>query len=423
MTTRRDSSVKRLCSSVTLSLAVLLLLLLAEASSGESPTPLTVHYEYQVGGGVVEEERKVLERALEVVSGYLERSFVVKRPADDRLYLDAPCRLYVKWSGGDLGPREVEECIEYEISTCGEAVPNEDLYGSREVCSDDRPRNCRTEQGGPGVSEQLVIYVTVDTARTCSDGNTVGEIASAVQCTKSWKDQRPTSGNINVCPGTLQKAVENEVEFNHLVDTLTHEAFHLLGFNPGLFTDFVDASGNPLGEDKVVRRDYGKATLISPKVVAAAQDYFGCDTLSEVPLEPSGGVGTAGGHWPSSLFGNRELMVATIGLERSVVSNVTLAVIEDSGWYAVSQAKCCLSLSPKLPSFLPDRILTDGSLPSGELRRSHCGAVRLWPWHGLLAGRELQRRAEPDVLQRGRQAKALPLLLRLVRRRSVCPAT
>ncbi len=73
--------------------------------------------------------------------------------------------------------------------------------------------------------------------------------------------------------------------------------------------------------------------------------YFGCDKLEEVPLEPSGGVGTAGGHWPSSLFGNRELMVATIGLERSVISNVTLAVIEDSGWYSVNYAEALVGRS------------------------------------------------------------------------------
>ncbi len=278
MATRRDS-VKRAFPGVTLMPAALLLLLLlpplmVDASSDESPTPLKVHYEYQLGGGVADEEREVLERALGVVSSYLERSFEVKRPPDSgTLYLDAPCRLYVKWSGGDLGPREVEECIEYEISTCGEATPNEDLYGSREVCSDDRPRNCRTVTGGPGVREQLVIYVTAQTVRTCSDGNTVGEIASAVQCTKSWRDQRPTSGNINICPGTLSKAVSSEVEYNHLIDTLMHETFHLLGFNPGLFSDFVDADGNPLGEDKVVRKDYGKATLTSPAVVGEARKY------------------------------------------------------------------------------------------------------------------------------------------------------
>merc|ERR1719262_1900632 len=118
---------------------------------------------------------------------------------------------------------------------------------------------------------------------------------------------------------------------------MLHEHFHLLGFNPGLFSYFVGEDGSALPEGSVVRRVGSAFSLVSPKVVAAARKHFGCDTLDAVPLEQTGGVGTAGGHWPSFLFGDRELMVPTIAQTRAVVSDITLAVIEDSGWYAVDR--------------------------------------------------------------------------------------
>jgi hypothetical protein len=42
---------------------------------------------------------------------------------------------------------------------------------------------------------------------------------------------------------------------------------------------------------------------------------------------------SAGGHWEKTLFGN-EMMTAS-GSENSILSSITLGLLEDSGWYKV----------------------------------------------------------------------------------------
>jgi len=76
--------------------------------------------------------------------------------------------------------------------------------------------------------------------------------------------------------------------------------------------------------------------LITPGVVSQAQKHFDCSSMDAVPLEEFGGSGTAGSHFERRLFLN-ELMVGSVGWENPsetfAVSQFTLALLEDSGWY------------------------------------------------------------------------------------------
>lgn len=301
--------------------------------------PLEIHFEYQLGDFVTEEQKQLVEKALNIVANYLKGFVRVKRPEDSgTLYLQQPCTMYMQW----FEPVEKKECVGREIPPmCGSAATNPDFYGPSELCDQGRPNNCNTVGGGSGVSGvQYIIYVTATTTMGCSSGSVqYGEIASAIFCTKSPKDQRPTSGNVNICPAILDKVTGNGKEFYRLLDTLTHEIFHLIGFNPGNFPDFVDSSGNPIGEDKVVREENGVSSLITPNVLEQAKSHFGCDSISGVPLEASGGSGTADAHWSQDIFGPREVMLPTVGQERTVISRMTLAVLKDSGWYDIDYEK------------------------------------------------------------------------------------
>ena len=107
--------------------------------------------------------------------------------------------------------------------------------------------------------------------------------------------------------------------------------------------------------DPVTTREIaGKArTLLStPKVVATARRHYGCtcgeagaaasaSCLDGVPLEDclggadcSTGTGTAGSHWEKRIA-HGEIMTGTAGASahRSPISDLTLAVFEDAGWY------------------------------------------------------------------------------------------
>ena len=230
-------------SDVTgLALAVTLLLLVATSASAADEAPLTVHYEVALGDDADSSERETLRRALGIVSEFLEETFAVARPeTSGALYLEPTCVRFVTWSGSV----NREECLDYSMTTCGRAAVNPDLYRPREVCDQTKPNNCRTEgEGSPGApGAQLVVYVTSEEGGDCSSGQSVGELASATYCTRSPKDSRPTSGAINICPDTLRRATTSEKEFQHFVDTMAHEHVHILGFNPGLFPDFVDGEG------------------------------------------------------------------------------------------------------------------------------------------------------------------------------------
>ena len=74
-----------------------------------------------------------------------------------------------------------------------------------------------------------------------------------------------------------------------------------------------------------------KKIIITPKVVENAKKHFGCDSLIGVELEDQGGEGTSGSHWESRiLFG--DYMIGESNLE-NVISEITLGLFEDSGWY------------------------------------------------------------------------------------------
>ena len=76
----------------------------------------------------------------------------------------------------------------------------------------------------------------------------------------------------------------------------------------------------------------------SPSVRAATRDQFGCNSARGAPLEDQGGPSTAGSHWEASLFQTEMMIGASAGTERAVLSNITLALAEDSGWYEPNYA-------------------------------------------------------------------------------------
>jgi hypothetical protein len=76
--------------------------------------------------------------------------------------------------------------------------------------------------------------------------------------------------------------------------------------------------------------------VVSPAVVRETRRQFGCDTAIGAALEGEGGTGSAGAHWEYRWF-QGDLMVATnlfsVYGRRATMSRVTLAFMEDSGWY------------------------------------------------------------------------------------------
>jgi hypothetical protein len=76
--------------------------------------------------------------------------------------------------------------------------------------------------------------------------------------------------------------------------------------------------------------------VVSPSVLRETKKQFGCDSVVGAALEGEGGTGSAGAHWEYRWF-QGDLMVATnlfsVYGRRATMSRVTLAFMEDSGWY------------------------------------------------------------------------------------------
>ena len=72
--------------------------------------------------------------------------------------------------------------------------------------------------------------------------------------------------------------------------------------------------------------------ITTPKVLETAQNHFNCDTLVGVELENYNGIGS---HWEKRNL-NNEYMTATSS-DTAVISDFTLSLFEDMGWYQVNR--------------------------------------------------------------------------------------
>lgn len=76
--------------------------------------------------------------------------------------------------------------------------------------------------------------------------------------------------------------------------------------------------------------------MVTPKVVEKARDFFDCKDLEGPELEnqPTAQCSFVGSHWEQRLF-MQEIQASTTAITPAFVSEVSLALFEDSGWYKV----------------------------------------------------------------------------------------
>ncbi|VDN02329.1 unnamed protein product [Thelazia callipaeda] len=246
-------------------------------------------------------------------------------------------------------------------TSCGEVIiPDEHLFQCR-YCTSSYFENCGNmgPPDGIGVPDtDFLLYVSAVLSDRCKNVDTV---AYAAHCQQEADLDRPIAGHVNLCPNALSTAAhDREV----LISTVKHEILHALGFSAGLYAFFRDENGNPrtrrnrynkpvsLNKERgyynwdantiktIVRDDWWTAegmishpihVMITPRVQQEAQLHFNCSTLEGAELENQGGDGTAFTHWEKRLFEN-EAMTGT-HTQNPVYSRLTLALLEDSGWY------------------------------------------------------------------------------------------
>ena len=115
---------------------------------------------------------------------------------------------------------------------------------------------------------------------------------------------------------------------------LLHGITHILGFSYNLFSSFPGQLSNTILIEKETRTNKEKYKIKTPKVLEFAKKYFNCDKISGVELENKEG-NTNPSHWEARILLG-EYMNSEPYTTEQVISEFTLALLEDSGWYKVN---------------------------------------------------------------------------------------
>ncbi|GJQ82822.1 hypothetical protein Trydic_g13524 [Trypoxylus dichotomus] len=248
-----------------------------------------------------------------------------------------------------------------EVTTCGEVRVPEDHLDVCRVCNSSG-QECgiaKNSVAGEGISGyDFVFYVSAIQTDRCNKSLTV---AYAAHCQQEVSLDRPIAGHANFCPKSIgTKPQELEI----LLSTVKHEILHALGFSVSLFGFYRDGAGKPLTKrrtdtgkpalnEKLLTYDWSDKTIrtikrrnwlvrsgnvtkdirliVTPRVVEEVRKHFNCSLLEGAELEDQGDEGTVLTHWEKRVFEN-EAMTGT-HTQNPVISNVTLALMEDTGWY------------------------------------------------------------------------------------------
>ena len=149
-------------------------------------------------------------------------------------------------------------------------------------------------------------------------------LASAGPIAFSPGTGQPLAGMVNI---NLNANYSIGNSMKYFEGIILHEFTHILGFNSGHFTNYF--------HNYIIKEDcYGikSAFINSTRVLKVARKYFNCNSLDGVQLENSGGDGTFGSHWEARILLG-EYMNGVIHTPEQVISEFTLAVLEDSGYY------------------------------------------------------------------------------------------
>ncbi|XP_041371859.1 leishmanolysin-like peptidase [Gigantopelta aegis] len=247
-----------------------------------------------------------------------------------------------------------------QVTKCGDIViPSDHQQGC--LSWNSQTDEYEEEQvSGTGINgTDFVLYVATVHSKRCQLGSTV---AYAAHCQQERVLDRPVAGYFSICPQSISM---DRLEQLQLLSTMKHEILHALGFTAGLYAFYRDENGNPRTERNplsnkprqfnkqlsmyqwsesvvktVYRNDWKLRTgaitkvitvMATPKVKAEVRVHFNCSDLEGAELEDQGVDGTALTHWEKRIFEN-EAMTGTY-TQNSVISRITLAMMEDTGWY------------------------------------------------------------------------------------------
>jgi hypothetical protein len=184
-----------------------------------------------------------------------------------------------------------------------------------------------------GVEADLVIFPIIE-----KTGLFIKERAeaAALYCAQSGYDGRPLMGFIEYRPNLL---AGDAYHIDYHIWLSIHELTHVFVFNDSLWHSFIDPKTNKkLGIKNVMKAMTVNGNkmnfVVTKRVRELAAKHFNCPNAIGVPLENKGSPGTRDGHWNRKAMNGDYMIGKSFG--ENLISDMTLALFEDSGWYKVN---------------------------------------------------------------------------------------
>ena len=354
-------------------------------------------------------KQKLIVRAV----NYFHRTLSVKS-IDEPIKLQRMCKDNAYFLKHQNDGREFQYCKgACKETTCGPIKVPEAFLDDCRVC-DNKGFNCIVKENDKLIPKNarkadFILFVSSIQTQHCKESNIV---AYASYCQQEHALNRPVAGFANLCPEKLETDSQS---FENLLATVKHEIYHALGFSVGLFAFYRDNKGRPLTpRDKHGLPKYNNVTklyqwsnrvikkvmrnpwsvsggfikhqvqmLVTDNVLREVRRHFNCSTLEGAELENQGGEGTALTHWEKRVFEN-EAMTGTY-TQHPVFSRMTLALMEDTGWYKANYDMAedldwgkglgCLFVKSNCRTWIANRLA--GKLPTAPF----CATLKQSPLH------------------------------------------
>ena len=142
---------------------------------------------------------------------------------------------------------------------------------------------------------------------------------------------RPLIGTI-IHKFSLDKTDEEKIQA--LSTLFLHEFTHILGFRRSILQNIGILETKQL-EDRINQIPRSRTFVTGENVVKIAKDYFKCPTLNGVEIDDTPYDGTDNIHWHARILLG-DYMIATNYYMDQAISEITLALLVDLGWYQVN---------------------------------------------------------------------------------------
>lgn len=189
-----------------------------------------------------------------------------------------------------------------------------------------------------GYNSDFVIFPFIDEGL-----KTYNIDIDAIHCIKDKLTNRPIAGIMRFADN-LDFGMTNWSPFYEL--RALRAIIRMMVFNYELIQGFIDNKGVKISLDKIIEKrlsSSNKFWIITPRVVATAQNYFNCTKITGVPLEdyfsPISNELSVNNDIPQLYWESRWMYSDIMTADKNnlkVISEITLALFEDSGWYKVN---------------------------------------------------------------------------------------